>query len=79
MAHEINKNKMKNDIVLTVALIVSINLVRFLMHLTGLDANDYDAALFFVFSFICIKVTYNLFNKFVDKVIRISKIRRIRR
>lgn len=78
MAHELNKNKMKNDIVLTIALIVSIFLVRFLMKVTGLNANDYDAALFFVFSFICIKVTYNLFNKFVDHVIRNRKLRGIR-
>lgn len=76
--HEINKDKMKNDIVLTIALIISINLVRFLMHVSGLDANDYDATLFFIFSFICIKVTYNLINKFVDYVIKVSKIRRIR-
>ena len=68
--HEVDKTKMKNDIVLTIALIVSLNLVRFCMHLFNLDANDYDAAIFFFFSFICIKITYNLFNKFVDEIIK---------
>ena len=78
MAHELNKNKMKNDIVLTVALIISIFLVRFLMRVSSLNANDYNAALFFVFSFICIKITYNLFNKFVDYAVKVNKLRRIR-
>ena len=67
--HEIDKAKMKNDIVLTIALTVSIFLVRFLMHISGLNENDYDAALFFIFSFICIKITFHLFNRIADKVI----------
>lgn len=67
MDHEINKNKMKNDIVLTVALFVSLFLVRIIMKITGLDANEYDTAIYFILSFVCIKVTYNLFNGIVDK------------
>lgn len=67
--HEIDKDKMKNDIVLTVALTISIFFVRFLLHITGLNENDYDTVMFFVFSFICIKITYNLLGKLVDYII----------
>lgn len=65
---DVDKYKMKNDIVLTVSLTISIFFVRFLLTITGLDKNDYDTVMFFVFSFICIKITYNLLGKFVDKI-----------
>lgn len=71
--HEVNKDKMRNDIVLTIALTVSIFFVRFLLSITGLDKNDYDTVMFFVFSFICIKITYHLFTKIADKYISYKK------
>lgn len=68
--HELDKIKMKNDIVLTVALIVSMIVVRIGMHLLYLCTSEYNAAIFFTSSFICVKITYNLFNKFVDKYMK---------
>ena len=67
MAHEIDKNKMKNDIVLTVVLIISLVLVRLIMKVTGLEDYQHNTAIYFILSFICIKVTYNLFNRIVEQ------------
>ena len=73
MAYEINKLKMKNDIVLTSALLFSLILVRFVMNITGLTMSDYHTPIFFVSSFICIKGTYNLFSKIADKLNQLKK------
>lgn len=73
MAHRLNKSKMKNDIVLTVALLFSLILVRAVMEITGLSMSDYDTPIFFISSFICIKLTYNLFNKALDKYIKFKR------
>lgn len=73
MAHRLNKSKMKNDIVLTVALLFSLILVRAVMEITGLSMSDYDTPIFFISSFICIKLTYNLFNKLLDKYIKFKR------
>ena len=73
MAHRLNKSKMKNDIVLTVALLFSLILVRAVMEITGLSMSDYNTPIFFISSFICIKLTYNLFNKLLDKYIKFKR------
>ena len=62
MAHRLNKSKVKNDIILTIALVVSMFLVRLIMHFTNLNATEYDTQIFFVFLFVCIKITYHLFH-----------------
>ena len=73
MAHIINKSKMKNDIVLTTALLFSLILVRVIMSVTCLSMSDYDTPIFFISSFICIKFTYNLFGKLLDKAIMFKR------
>ena len=60
MKHEINKNKMRNDIVLTIALVISIILTEIMMHFTNL-ANS--AIAFFLFAFILTKITYHIILK----------------
>lgn len=67
MAHRLNKSKMKNDIILTIALVVSMFLVRLIMHFTNLNATEYDTPLFFILFFVCIKITYNLFLRWLNK------------
>ena len=71
--HELNKNKMKNDIALTIALIVSMLFSKYIMHLTGLNNHVYDTFIFFVIGFVSTKITYNLFNKIIDKFIENKK------
>ena len=72
MAH-INKTKMKNDIVLTIALLFSLIFVRAIMHATCLSMSDYDTPIFFIASYFCIKATYNFLNKLVDKMIMFKR------
>lgn len=59
MKHEINKAGMYNDIILTIALIVSVVLVELGMHFTNMSDHEYNAAIFFIASFILIKLIYN--------------------
>ena len=54
MAHKLNKSKMRNDIILTVALLFSLILIRVIMEITGLTMHDYNTPIFFISSFICI-------------------------
>ena len=76
--HEVDKNKMKNDIVLTVALFVSLILVRVVMHLTYLCTSEYNYIIFFISSFVLVKITYHLFGRIVDFIIK-CKNRGVRR
>lgn len=70
MAHRLNKSKMKNDIILTIALFVSMVLVRCIMCITSLNATDYDTPIFFILLFVTVKITYNLFHRLLNKYIR---------
>lgn len=63
--HKINKEKVLNDIVLTISLIVSVLLIRFIMHISGIENTDYRNAFFFVSSFICIKLIYNIIMRVI--------------
>ena len=58
--HEINKENVINDIILTVSLIISVLFVKFVMWITKLDTSEYENIIFFVSSFICIKLIYNI-------------------
>ena len=73
--HEINKNKMKNDIVLTVALCVSLIFVRLVMHLTYLCTHEYNYIIFFISSFVLVKITYHLFGRCANIIINKNRIR----
>lgn len=70
MAYRLNKSKMKNDIILTMALIVSMIFVRLIMSLTNLNTHDLNMPIFFILLFVCIKITYNLFHKWLNKYIK---------
>ena len=73
MAHKLNKSKMRNDIILTVALLFSLILIRVIMEITGLTMHDYNTPIFFISSFICIKITYNSFSNLLDKYVRFKR------
>ena len=73
MAHKLNKSKMRNDIILTVALLFSLILIRVIMEITGISMSDYDTQIFFISSFICIKITYNVFSMLLDKYVRFKR------
>ena len=55
MNHSINKSCMRNDIILTIALVLSLTMVEILMFLV----NDNEAILFFVLTFLLVKTFYN--------------------
>ena len=55
MKHPINKNNMKNDIILTIALIVSLIISETVMFMV----DDNKAILFFILTFLLVKITYN--------------------
>ena len=66
--HEINKNKIKNDIILTIALAIAMLGVRQFMFLTNLMEHEWDVAIFLVLSFFAIKFTYNFLTKIVEDI-----------
>lgn len=57
--HEINKAGMYNDIILTISLIISVILVELGMYLTNMSDHEYNTVIFFIASFIFIKLIYN--------------------
>lgn len=57
MKHELNTHNMKNDIILTTALAVSIIITEILMSFTNI-ANS--ATIFFTFAFVSTKIMYHL-------------------
>ena len=61
MKREINKSHMINDIVLTISLIVSVIITKLIMSIG--DVTENKSAIFFILTFINIKVTYNAFLK----------------
>lgn len=50
-----HKYNMRNDIILTIALVISLTIVELLMFLV----NDNQASLFFVLTFLLVKIVYN--------------------
>ena len=58
MAHEINKASMINDIILTISLIISFIIVKSVMYVTKLNTLENEGIIFFVSSFIMIKIIY---------------------
>ena len=68
--HDVNKDKMKNDIILTMAMAVSMLGVRQIMFLTNLMEHEWDVAIFLVLSFFSIKITYNWFTKISEDIER---------
>ena len=65
----INKEKMINDIVLTVSLILSVILVRIIMTFINADISQYKNAVFFISTFIVIKILYNVMMRIIRKFI----------
>lgn len=61
MKHEINKSNMINDIVLTISLIISVIIAELII--TAGNVTDNKAAIFFLLTFVLIKLTYNEFSK----------------
>jgi hypothetical protein len=67
MKHQVNKYKVAEDIALTISLILSVILVKFVMHLTGLETVRYDGIIFLCSCFVSIKAMYNLLKKLTKK------------
>lgn len=65
MQHEINKATMKNDIVLTLSLIISIVIANMIMYITNLNDSKYHTIIFFAIFFILIKILYNIATRFI--------------
>ena len=62
MKHEINKDSMINDIILTISLVLSTIIVETLIYFIGiLD----KTIIFFISNFIGIKLIYNVLSKIV--------------
>ena len=66
--HDVDKDKIKNDIILTAAMAVSMLGVRQIMFLTNLMEHEWDVAIFLVLSFFTIKITYCLFTKVSEEI-----------
>lgn len=75
MAHELNKAKIRNDVILTISLLLSMVVSECIMHMTKMHVYDYDVLIFFVLLFILIKIFYNLISKFTNKYIMYKKMR----
>lgn len=60
MKHELNKDNMKNDIILTIALAISIFITELVMTFTNLADS---AIVFFIFAFVLTKISYHLILK----------------
>ena len=73
MKHEIDKNNMINDIILTLALVVSIVLTELTMLFTNFVDHEYETAIFLVLIFIFVKLTYNGFNMVLKSAKRIRE------
>lgn len=56
MKNEINKNKMINDIILTVSLCISIVILELLMHIFVIE---FESFMYFILIFALIKIIYN--------------------
>lgn len=56
MKHEIDKNNMINDIILTIALAVSIAILELITHLFIIE---FESFAYFISIFVLIKVFYN--------------------
>lgn len=57
---QIDKHIMDNDIILTIALIISSLIVTIMSHLTNLYESEYKLPIFIIVSFILIKLIYNV-------------------
>lgn len=71
MAREINKSKLKNDIVLTVSLVFALLITRLIMKGTGLDMTKHDSIIFFVSILAFTKFLYHVLNKSVSWFFRV--------
>lgn len=56
MKHEINKNKMINDIILTIALCLSIAILELVMYIFLIE---FESFMYFILVFVLIKIIYN--------------------
>ena len=67
--NNVNKEKMINDIVLTISLILSVILVRIIMTFMNVNTSQYKNAIFFISTFIAIKILYNMVMRIIRKLI----------
>ena len=58
MKHRVNKTNMTNDIILTFSLIIAVSFVKFVMLVTNLNSSEHESAIFFITSFIMIKLIF---------------------
>lgn len=59
MRHEIDKQSMMNDIILTIALIISLAIVTVISHIIDLYESNYKLPVFAIITFILVKLFYN--------------------
>lgn len=59
MRHEIDKQSMKNDIILTIALVISLAIVSIISEIINLQDYDHKLLVFTVLTFVFVKVIYN--------------------
>lgn len=74
MAHEINKANMINDIILTISLAISVIIVKAVMYMTNIDTHEYEGMIFFIASFIMVKITYFSLTKLAHKKFKVFKL-----
>ena len=67
--NNIDKLKMINDIILTLSLIISVCLVRLLMSIFHANLSPYRNSIFFISTFIAIKILYNVTMRIIRKFI----------
>lgn len=59
MRHEIDRHSMMNDIILTVALLISLAIVTVISHVMDLYQNSNKLFIFIGLTFVLVKVFYN--------------------
>lgn len=68
MKHEINKMNMINDIILTIALCVSITVLELITHVFIIE---FESFMYFILIFVLIKVIYNGLSRITKRYTRI--------
>lgn len=62
MKHDIDKQSMMNDIILTIALILSLSIVTVISHIIDLYNHTYRFETFIILVFFLTKIFYNAIN-----------------